>query len=206
MAGSERTLRGRVAIIGIGETAYHRHGQSPEPEFKMVARAVLAACRDAGLDPRDIDGFASYADDRSSATRLATALGVRQMRSATLQWGGGGGGCAAAVANGAAAIVAGLAECVVVYRGLAQGQFGRFGQNVGEHAQAGPTEQRSDGLESLQAAGHENEQRVGQPSLQGLHRGKEDRLFALHRAGDAHDRPARPGRGAPQQRGLVQQT
>lgn len=137
MAGSERTLRGQVAIIGIGETAYHRHGQSPEPEFKMVARAVLAACRDAGLDPRDIDGFASYADDRSSATRLATALGVRQMRSATLQWGGGGGGCAAAVANGAAAIVAGLAECVVVYRGLAQGQFGRFGQNVGEHAQAG---------------------------------------------------------------------
>lgn len=136
MAG-DRTLRGRVAIVGVGEAAYSRHGQSSEPEFKMVARAVLAACRDAGLDPRDIDGFASYADDRSSATRLATALGVRQMRSATMQWGGGGGGCAAAVANAGAALVAGLADCVVVYRGLAQGQFGRFGQSVGEHAQSG---------------------------------------------------------------------
>jgi acetyl-CoA acetyltransferase len=45
-----------------------------------------------------------------------------------MQWGGGGGGCCAAVANGAAAIAAGLSECVVVFRGLAQGQYGRFGQ------------------------------------------------------------------------------
>ena len=45
-----------------------------------------------------------------------------------MQWGGGGGGCCAAVANGAAAIAAGLAECVVVYRALAQGEYGRFGQ------------------------------------------------------------------------------
>ena len=34
----------------------------------------------------------------------------------------------AAVANAAAAIAAGYADCVVVFRALAQGQFGRFGQ------------------------------------------------------------------------------
>jgi acetyl-CoA acetyltransferase len=45
-----------------------------------------------------------------------------------MQWGGGGGGGAGAVANAAAAIATGLADCVVVYRALAQGQFGRFGQ------------------------------------------------------------------------------
>lgn len=125
---SERTLRGKVAVIGIGESAYYKVGQSPDAEFKLLLKAVLAACRDAGVDPKDIDGFASYANDRAEATRLATALDVKQMRSATMQWGGGGGGCAAAVANGAAAIAAGMAECVLVYRGLAQGQYGRFGQ------------------------------------------------------------------------------
>jgi 3-oxoacyl-[acyl-carrier-protein] synthase III len=72
----ERTLRGRVAVVGIGETEYHRHGGSPDAEFKLGLKAILAACKDAGLDPRDIDGFASYSDDRSEATRLAAALGI----------------------------------------------------------------------------------------------------------------------------------
>lgn len=126
-----RSLRGRVAVIGIGESAYYRHGQSPDPEFKLALQAILAACGDAGLDPREIDGFASFSDDRNEATRLAAALGTRRLRSATMQWGGGGGGCCAAVANGAAAIASGQADCVVAFRALAQGQFGRFGQTTG---------------------------------------------------------------------------
>jgi len=130
-ARDERTLRGRVAVVGIGETEYYRHGASPDPEFKLALKAILAACADAGLDPRDIDGFSSYSDDRSEASRLAAALGTRQLRTATMQWGGGGGGCCAAVANAAASIVAGLADCVVVFRSLAQGQYGRFGQAAG---------------------------------------------------------------------------
>jgi acetyl-CoA acetyltransferase len=130
-AGVERTLKGRVAIVGIGETDYFRHGASPDPEFKLALKAILAACNDAGIDPRDVDGFASYSDDRNDATRLAAALGSRRLRAATMQWGGGGGGCCAAVANAAASIVAGLADCVVVFRALAQGQYGRFGQTTG---------------------------------------------------------------------------
>lgn len=126
-----RSLRRRVAIVGIGETPYYKHGQSPDAEFKLALKAILAACADAGIDPRDIDGFASYSDDRSDASRLAAALGTHRLRSATMQWGGGGGGCCAAVANGAAAIAAGLADCVVVFRALAQGQSGRFGQVQG---------------------------------------------------------------------------
>ena len=128
---TERSLRGRVAVVGIGETEYYRHGASPDPEFKLALKAILAACEDAGLDPREIDGFSSYSDDRSEASRLAAALGTRRLRTATMQWGGGGGGCCAAVANAAASIVAGLADCVVVFRSLAQGQYGRFGQTDG---------------------------------------------------------------------------
>jgi len=131
VSGKDRTLRGRVAVVGIGETEYYRHGASPDAEFKLALKAILAACNDAGLDPRDIDGFASYSDDRSDASRLAAALGTHRLRAATMQWGGGGGGCCAAVANAAASIVAGLADCVVVFRSLAQGQYGRFGQTTG---------------------------------------------------------------------------
>jgi acetyl-CoA acetyltransferase len=126
-----RSLKGRVAVVGIGETEYYRHGQSPDAEFKLTLKAILAACQDAGLDPRDIDGFASYSDDRSDPSRVAAALGIRKLRATTMQWGGGGGGCCAAVANGAASIAAGLADCVVVLRSLAQGQYGRFGQTSG---------------------------------------------------------------------------
>jgi acetyl-CoA acetyltransferase len=137
VARPDRSLRGRVAVVGIGETEYYRHGASPDPEFKLALKAVLAACADAGLDPREIDGFSSYSDDRNEASRLAAALGIHKLRTATMQWGGGGGGCCAAVANAAASIAAGLADCVVVFRALAQGQYGRFGQTTGIDTIAG---------------------------------------------------------------------
>ena len=123
-----RTLRGRAAIVGIGETTYYKHGRAPVPEFRLALQAILAACADAGIPPQDIDGFAGYANDRTDPSRLAAALGCRRLRSTTMQWGGGGGGCAAAVGNAAAMVAAGLADCVVVFRALAQGAQGRFGQ------------------------------------------------------------------------------
>lgn len=125
---SGHSLRGRVAIVGIGETRYYKRGRSPDAEFKLALRAILAACRDAGIDPREVDGFSSYGNDRTDPSRLAAALGLPRLRATVMQWGGGGGGCCAAVANGAAAIVAGMADCIVVFRALAQGRHGRFGQ------------------------------------------------------------------------------
>jgi acetyl-CoA acetyltransferase len=120
-------VRGRVAIAGIGETAYYKHGEAPESEVALALRAILHACEDAGLDPRAIDGFASYSNDRNDPSRLAAALGLPELRFSNMQWGGGGGGGSAAVGNAAAAIAAGYADCVVVFRALAQGQFQRFG-------------------------------------------------------------------------------
>jgi acetyl-CoA acetyltransferase len=123
----ERTLRGKAAVAGIGETAYYKHGQAPESEFKLALRAILAACADAGIDPRQVDGFASYSNDRNDPSRIAAALGLPALRFSNMQWGGGGGGGSAAVANAAAAVAGGIADCVVVFRALAQGQFQRFG-------------------------------------------------------------------------------
>ena len=123
-----RTLRGQTAVAGIGETTYYKHGKSPDAEFKLALMAILNAAKDAGIDPKEIDGFASYSNDRNDPSRIAAALGTKELRFSNMQWGGGGGGGAAAVGNAAAAIATGMADCVVVFRALAQGQFARFGQ------------------------------------------------------------------------------
>ena len=90
MAG--RTIRGQVALVGIGETTYYKRGKSPDSEFKLCIDAIRNACADAGIDARDIDGFSSYSDDRNDAMRLSSALNLRELNYSVMQWGGGGGG------------------------------------------------------------------------------------------------------------------
>ncbi len=92
-------LRGKVAVVGVGETTYYKHGQSPDPEFVLVLKAILAACEDAGINPKEIDGFCSYSNDRNDPPRLANALGIPELRFSNMQWTSGGGGAAAAVQN-----------------------------------------------------------------------------------------------------------
>jgi acetyl-CoA acetyltransferase len=134
----DRTLRGKAAIVGVGETTYYKHGKSPDAEFKMALQAIIAACEDAGIDPRDVDGFSSFSNDRNDPPRLAAALGVKELRFSNMQWGGGGGGAAAAVGNAAMAVATEVADCVVAYRALAQGQFARFGRGAATPTVSGP--------------------------------------------------------------------
>src|SRR5258705_11018432 len=134
MSMKERTLRGKVAIAGIGEPRYYKPGQSPDSEFALALQAILRACADAGIDPRQVDGFASYSNDRNDPSRIAAALGLPALRFSNMQWGGGGGGGSAAVGNAAAAVAGGVGDCVVGFPALAQGQFQRFGS-----APPGPT-------------------------------------------------------------------
>ena len=135
----DRTIRGKTAIVGLGETRYYKRGASPEPEFKMTLEAIRLAADDAGIDVREIDGFASFSNDRNDPAHIAAALGSRQVSFSNMFWGGGGGGGSGAVANAAAAVAAGYCEIGVAYRGLAQGQFGRFGQGSTARVVAGPT-------------------------------------------------------------------
>jgi acetyl-CoA acetyltransferase len=125
---SEFTVKDKAAIVGIGETKYYKRGQAPVSEFRLALEAILRACEDAGIDAHQLDGIASYSNDRNDSVRVATALGLPELRFSNMFWGGGGGGGSGAIGNAAAAIAAGYANYVVVYRALAQGQFGRFGQ------------------------------------------------------------------------------
>lgn len=116
-------------IVGIGHTAFTKWGGIKDvSEFHLAAQAIFSAARDAGLPPERIDGFASFSDDRNEPSVMHAALGTRQLRFASMVWGGGGGGACGAVAHAAAAVQAGMADYVVAYRGLCQGQYFRFGQ------------------------------------------------------------------------------
>src|SRR5260370_23365950 len=124
---SQYTVKDKVAIVGIGETAYYKRGGSPAPEFVLACEAIIKAADDAGIKLRDIDGICSFAMERNHAARIAAALDLPHFSLANLVWSGGGGRGSAAVGNAAAAVVAGYSKYVVVFRALAQGQFGRFG-------------------------------------------------------------------------------
>ncbi len=97
----------------------------------------MKAADDAGIEVTDIDGFASFSDDRNGPVRVANALGLPELRFNSMVWGGGGGGGSAAMANAVAAVAAGYANYVVVFRSLAQGQFFRFGGGYGGAKAAG---------------------------------------------------------------------
>lgn len=121
-------MRGTSAIVGVGESRFYRPGAATETEFQLACIAIKNAAEDAGLDVKEIDGFVSYAGDRNTPTRLATALGVKATRLGALAWDGGGNGVAGSLALADAAVTAGYANYVVCFRSLSQGQFGRFGQ------------------------------------------------------------------------------
>jgi len=129
---SRHPLFGSTAIAGIGLRQYKR-GQSPDPERGVLVRAIVDACEDAGFDPKEVDGFVSYGDDRNEPVRLMPDLGTRELRWSSQVWGGGGGGIAAAFGIAASAILSGQATAVVVFRALVQGNSGRLSGAVMAH-------------------------------------------------------------------------
>ena len=132
-------MLGTSAISGIGESDYYERGRSPHTEFQLACIAIRRAVEDAGLRLTDVDGFVSYTDARNLPTRLARALGLRELRWAASTWPGGGNSMAAAVQLADAAVSAGYARHVVVFRALAQGQYGRFGVAGGSGGGGGST-------------------------------------------------------------------
>ena len=65
---SDRSIRGKVAAVGIGESTYYKHGQSPDAEFVLVLQAIMRAAEDA-TRKKDLDtlvemGFADREANR----------------------------------------------------------------------------------------------------------------------------------------------
>lgn len=112
-------MRGKTAVVGIGETQYYKRGTSGQPGLKLALEAIVAAAEDAGIDPSEIDGFVSYGSERNDGQRMMPALGTKEMRFGALVW-THGGGIPGALGLGAMAILTGQANVVVVYRAMSE--------------------------------------------------------------------------------------
>jgi acetyl-CoA acetyltransferase len=115
----------RAVIVGIGHTEFSQ--ESGRSTLQLAAEASLAAIRDAGLGPADIDGTVTFSMDANDDLAIIRALGVPELRWAARTRGGGGGACAT-VQLAAAAVESGHADAVLVYRAFNERSGHRFGQ------------------------------------------------------------------------------
>ena len=120
-------LRDQAAIVGIGQTPFSKGlGRS---EYDMAVEAIWAACDDAGISPREIDGVVRYDIETTEEEQLLSVLGNPLIRyQVSTSW--GGGGSASVLIHAAAAVTNGMADTVLVYRSRARGKNSAFGKAV----------------------------------------------------------------------------
>lgn len=130
MTGS---IRGQAAIVGIGQTRYSR--DSGASENALALEAIAAALADAGIAPDQVDGLIRYSYDNVSPATVVKNLGIPALR-----WFGevpyGGVALCGVVTQAAAAIAAGQASVVVVWRALNERSGVRYGR-AERHFEAG---------------------------------------------------------------------
>ena len=133
---TERTLKDRAAIVGVGSTPYYRRGRSlPQTTMDLAIKAILAALDDAGLGVDDVDGFALYGGAFVDTSLLAQILGIPEVRF-TAGLTGGGGGSAGSIGLAAAAVATGMADVVVSVLTLQQAHM-RFGASFAPRSKGG---------------------------------------------------------------------
>lgn len=120
------SISNKTAIVGVGSTPYYRRGESaPQTMNEMAGKAIIAAVRDAGLDIKEINGFAYYSGGFDTPALMET-LGIPEVRYSAMVT-SGGGGSVGAVGLAASAIVAGMADVVVVVFCMQQPAGKRYG-------------------------------------------------------------------------------
>jgi len=124
---TDRPLSGRAAIAGIGQTEFSK--RSGRSELQLAAECTLAALRDGGLEPADVDGFVSFSLDAVDEIELARALGCRDLTFFARVPHGGGAACGV-VQQAAMAVATGVADVVVCWRALNGRSGQRYSQGV----------------------------------------------------------------------------
>lgn len=126
MRSTSSTIRDRAAIAGIGQTRFSK--SLDMSEYEMAVEAIFAACDDAGISPREIDGLVRYDMEQTDEEQLLAVLGNPLLRFfAGTAWGGGGSASVLVVA--ASAIASGMAETVLVFRSRARGKQSSYGKD-----------------------------------------------------------------------------
>ncbi|NQV60922.1 MAG: thiolase family protein [Alphaproteobacteria bacterium] len=125
------SLMDKCAVTGIGETAYTKNSGKSVVALQM--EASLKAIADAGLRPSDIDGVIPYGSLEVVAEEFVTNLGIQDLRfSAVTPL--GGASAVAAIQAAVSALVAGVANHVLI----PIGRNGSSGERIGARAAAMP--------------------------------------------------------------------
>ncbi len=126
----------KTAITGIGHTEYGRGLRRSETD--LATEAITGAVADAGLEPADIDGLATFStqsEGTNNYIRQAMPVGNARYYVSVPH---GGGGYPAVVANGAMGVAAGQCRHLVAYRAGARGKGSARGE--GDRAGGRPWE------------------------------------------------------------------
>jgi acetyl-CoA acetyltransferase len=115
----------QATITGIGQTEFSR--KSGRSEQQLACEAVLAACRDAGINTADIDGMLTFNIDNNDERDVMRGLGVREIRY-TMRTPQGGGSSVATLVHAKAAVESGLCDTIVIWRAMNERSQYRFGQ------------------------------------------------------------------------------
>jgi acetyl-CoA acetyltransferase len=117
-------FKDKSAIVGIGATEFSK--RSGRSELQLSIEATLAALADAGIDPSEVDGMATYTMDNNSEFEIFRNIGGRDMKFFSRIAAGGGAACAP-LQQAAMAVATGVAEVVVCWRAMNERSEYRFG-------------------------------------------------------------------------------
>jgi acetyl-CoA acetyltransferase len=106
-------LRDATAIVGIGQTAFGKGLAGSE--LSLACQAIAAAIDDAGLEPSDIDGLASFTMEDGREVDVARSVGLGDLTFFSQIGYGGGAGCGT-VGHAAMAVAAGQCTTAVAWR------------------------------------------------------------------------------------------
>ena len=120
-------LSDRAAIVGLGATEFSK--DSGRSELRLAVEAVAAALEDAGLDPSEVDGMATFTMDNNPEIEVNRYLGGGDLAFFSRTHYGGGAACAP-VLHAAMAVATGVCKAVVCYRAMNERSQQRFGIGV----------------------------------------------------------------------------
>lgn len=149
---AQQTIKDKTAIAGIGWTEFSR--DSGRSTLTLATEAGLKAVEDAGLQPREVDGVASWYHkrvDTVSAPELAAAMELNCRYE--LFANAGGHWLCGAVMSAAAVVHAGICNYLLMYVARNSYSEGRARRATsGEGSDSGPADQFSSPFGMLSAA------------------------------------------------------
>src|SRR5260221_2126196 len=124
---SVSTISRKTAIAGIGQTEFSK--DSGRTELRLAIEAIQAALKDAGLQPKDVDGMVTFTLDRNDEIDIARNMGIPELTFYS-RVPHGEGAAVGTIQQAVMAGATGIANVVVCYRAFNERSWYRYGSAV----------------------------------------------------------------------------